>query len=145
MPPTLLKLSAEIIAAFVLNNTVPIGELPALITSVHDAVARLGNPAVGSEKEMMASPAVPVRQSITRNYLICLEDGQKFKMLRRHLAGLGLTPDQYRDKWNLPKNYPMTAPAYAKRRAEIAKTTGLGRRTGESRGGRTSRVEQTTS
>jgi len=122
-----IELAAEMVAAFVSNNSVPTSELPALIHAVHTAVARL---AVGPESAPpqieAKAPAVPIRKSITPEFLICLEDGKRFKTMRRHLAGLGLTPEQYRQKWNLPSDYPMVAPNYAALRSAMAKKIGLG-------------------
>jgi len=122
-----IELAAEMVAAFVSNNSVPTSELPALIHAVHTAVARL---AVGPESAPpqieAKAPAVPIRKSITPDFLICLEDGKRFKTMRRHLAGLGLTPEQYRQKWNLPSDYPMVAPNYAALRSAMAKKIGLG-------------------
>jgi predicted transcriptional regulator len=122
-----VELAAEIVAAFVSYNPVPKSELPSLIEAVHSAVERLekGPESVPPQVEAKA-PAVPTRRSITPDFLICLEDGKRFKSLRRHLAGHGLTPAQYRQKWNLPSDYPMTAPNYAAQRSAIAKTLGLG-------------------
>jgi predicted transcriptional regulator len=123
----LSELTADIVAAFVANNALPIAELPALIQSVHAALAQLASGSVISaplvEKK---EPAVSIRKSITPDYLVCLDDGKKFKSLRRHLAGLGLTPDEYRAKWSLPADYPMVAPNYAAQRSELAKRSGLG-------------------
>src|SRR5260370_40924910 len=103
-----MELAAEMGAAFVSNNSVPTSELPILIHALHTAVARL---AVGPESAPpqveAKAPAVPIRKSITPDFLICLDDGKRFKSLRRHLGGLGLTPAQYREKWNLPSDYPM--------------------------------------
>ncbi len=122
-----IELAAEMVAAFVSNNSVPTSELPALIHAVHTAVARL---AVGPESAPpqieAKAPAVPIRKSITPDFLICLEDGKRFKTMRRHLAGLGLTPEQYRQKWSLPSDYPMVAPNYAAQRSAMAKKIGLG-------------------
>ncbi len=125
--PVTLEMAAEVVAAFVSNNPVPKGELPALIQSIHDTLARLSgeaeNPAF---KEEAKEPAVPVRKSITPEYLICLEDGGQFKSLKRHLAAHGLTPELYRAKWKLPADYPMVAPNYAAARSAMAKASGLG-------------------
>lgn len=118
-----VELAAEIVAAFVSYNPVPKSELPSLIEAVHSAVERLDKV---PESAPPTAPAVPIRRSITPDFLICLEDGKRFKTMRRHLAGLGLTPAQYRQKWNLPTDYPMTAPNYAAQRSAIAKTLGLG-------------------
>ena len=116
-----IELAAEIVAAFIANNPVPKGELPSLIYAVHTAVVRLGT---GPES---AQPQIEEKtKSITPDFLICLDDGKRFKSLRRHLTGLGLTPEQYREKWNLPFNYPMVAPNYAAQRSALAKQIGLG-------------------
>ncbi len=122
-----IELAAGMVAAFVSNNSVPTSELPALIQAVHTAVARLAVGPVGAALQVEAkAPAVPIRKSITPDFLICLEDGKRFKAMRRHLAGLGLTPEQYREKWNLPSDYPMVAPNYAAQRSALAKKIGLG-------------------
>ena len=122
-----VELAAEIVAAFVSNNPLPKGELPALIHAVHSAVERLAAGPESAPPQVEAkTPAVPIRRSITPDFLICLDDGKRFKSLRRHLAGLGLTPAQYREKWNLPSDYPMVAPNYAAQRSELAKKIGLG-------------------
>lgn len=122
-----LEMAAEVVAAFVSNNPLPKSELPALIQTIHDALTRLS---VGVEnaapKEGPKQPAVSIRKSITPEYLICLEDGKKFKSLKRHLGTHGLTPDQYRMKWNLPADYPVVAPNYAATRSALAKAIGLG-------------------
>jgi predicted transcriptional regulator len=124
-----IDLAAEIIAAFVANNPLPKTELPALIQAMYVTVARLeGEPMSAPAPVEPKAPAVPIRRSITPEFLICLEDGKRFKSMRRHLAGLGLTPDQYREKWNLPADYPMVAPNYAAQRSAMAKEIGLGRR-----------------
>ena len=124
-----IDLAAEIIAAFVANNPLPKTELPALIQAIYMTVARLeGEPKSVPVPIEPKAPAVPIRRSITPEFLICLEDGKRFKSMRRHLAGLGLTPDQYREKWNLPADYPMVAPNYAAQRSAMAKEIGLGRR-----------------
>jgi predicted transcriptional regulator len=122
-----IELAAEMVAAFVSNNPLPRGELPALIHAVHAAVAKLsGRPESAPPQVEAKAPAISIRRSITPDFLICLEDGKRFKSLRRHLTGHGLTPAQYREKWNLPSDYPMTAPNYAAQRSTIAKTLGLG-------------------
>ena len=127
-PTTLAEMTAELVAAYVAKNHIQQSELPALITSVHAALGDLSKapePQISTEP---LKPAVPVRKSITDEYIISLEDGRKFKSMKRYLAGLGMTPDQYRAKWGLPHDYPMTAPAYAAKRSELAKTIGLGRK-----------------
>src|SRR5271165_5165530 len=139
--PDSVELAAEVVAAFISNNPLPRGELPALIQAVHSAVERLGKgPESAPPQVEMKSPAVPIRKSVTPDYLICLEDGKQFKSLRRHLAALGLTPEQYREKWSLPTNYPMVAPNYAAQRSALAKSIGFGqtRRKAEARKGRRS-------
>lgn len=128
---TLIALTADIVAAVVGNNTIDIAEIPALIRSVHGALAGLGSKAEAPVQR--AEPAVPVRSSVKPDYIVCLEDGRKLKMLKRHLmTHYSLTPEQYRAKWNLPADYPMVAPNYAEQRRTLAKQIGLGtqRRTG---------------
>ena len=128
-----VELAAEMVAAFVSNNPLPKSELPALIHAVHSAVERLAaEPGSAPPQVEVKTPAVPIRRSITPDFLICLDDGKQFKSLRRHLAGLGLTPAQYREKWNLPSDYPMVAPNYAAQRSELAKKIGLGQNSAES-------------
>ena len=122
-----IELAAEIVAAFVSNNPLPKGELPSLIHAVHTAVVRLAAAPESAQPQIEGkTPAVPIRRSITPDFLICLDDGKRFKSLRRHLTGLGLTPEQYREKWNLPFDYPMVAPNYAAQRSALAKQIGLG-------------------
>lgn len=131
-----LSLTAEIVAAYAGNNSLPVAELPTLIQSVHDALARIAKGTVASTAPSAATPAVPVRKSITLDYMICLDDGLKFKSLKRHLGRLGMTPQQYRQKWKLPDDYPMTAPNYAAVRAALAKKMGLGRKPGAAQNGK---------
>jgi predicted transcriptional regulator len=122
-----IELVAEIVAAFVSNNSLPMDGLPPLIYAVHSAIVKLAaGPEFGHPQVDEKAPAVPVRKSITPDYLICLEDGKPFKSLRRHLTGLGITPEQYRAKWSLPYDYPMVAPNYGAKRAALAKQIGLG-------------------
>jgi predicted transcriptional regulator len=124
-----IELAAEIVAAFVSNNPLPKSDLPALIHAMHAAVASLSTEAKSAPLPIEAKePAVPIRRSITPDFLICLEDGKRFKSLRRHLGTLGLTPHQYREKWKLPSDYPMVAPNYAAQRSAMAKKIGLGRK-----------------
>ena len=105
------ELATEVVASFVSSNPLPTGELPALIHAVHATVARLAAEQNSAPPQIEPkAPAVPIRRSITPEFLICLEDGKRFKSMRRHLAGLGLSPDQYRKKWNLPADYPMVRP-----------------------------------
>jgi predicted transcriptional regulator len=141
--PDKVSLSADIVAAYVSRNSVTPGGLPALIESIHLALTNLGAVEAVPEAEALV-PAVPIRKSITPGFLICLDDGRKFKSLKRHLASHGMTPDQYRQKWNLPKDYPMTAPDYAAKRSVLAKSIGLGQRrkdAGKQKPGRTSKAE----
>lgn len=122
----LLGLTAEIVSAHVSNNPVSVNDLSGLILEVHRTLSSLGSAPARIEVEKKA-PAVPVKKSVTPDYLICLEDGKKLKMLKRHLqTSYGMTPDQYRDKWALPPDYPMVAPNYAKHRSSLAKQIGLG-------------------
>ncbi|QKC86789.1 MucR family transcriptional regulator [Mesorhizobium sp. NZP2077] len=124
----LIELTADVVSAYVSNNPVPVGELPALIGQVH---AALKGAVAGSapDKPEVLNPAVPVRKSVTPDYIICLDDGKKFKSLKRHLSThYGLTPDEYRVKWGLPSDYPMVAPNYAAARSALAKSMGLGRK-----------------
>ena len=122
-----IELAAGVVAAFVSNNSVPVGELPALIQAVHTSVKRLAEgPEITAPQVEAKAPAVSIRKSVTPDYLICLEDGKHFRSLRRHLTVLGLTPEQYREKWRLPADYPMVAPNYAAQRSAMAKSMGLG-------------------
>ncbi len=120
-----IELAADIVSAFVSNNSIPATDLPALISSVHSALQNVGNPAQTQPTEK-PTPAVPVKKSITPDAIISLEDGKPYKSLKRHLTGRGLTPAQYREKWGLPRDYPMVAPNYAAKRSELAKQFGLG-------------------
>jgi predicted transcriptional regulator len=134
-----LALSSDIVAAYVRHNSVPAGGLGDLIHSVHAALTNLGGVTAPPKAEPLV-PAVSIRKSITPEYLICLDDGKRFKSLKRHLGGLGLTPEQYRAKWRLPASYPMVAPAYAAKRSELAKKLGLGqlrKETAKRKAGRT--------
>ena len=121
-----LDMTADIVSAFVGNNSVPASELPSLIQSVYQALNTISS---GEETKIEApkEPAVSVKKSISADYIVCLEDGRKFKSLKRHLrTKYGMSPEEYRAKWNLPKDYPMVAPAYAKARSDLAKQMGLG-------------------
>src|ERR1700685_4289516 len=121
-----LEMAAEVVPAFVSNNPLPKGELPALIQTIHDSLARLSSGVENAApNEAPKHPAGSSRKSTQPEYLICLEDGQKFKSLKRHLGTHGLTPDQYRAKWKLPTDYPVVAPNYAATRAAWAKAIGL--------------------
>lgn len=121
-----LGLTAQIVAAHVANNNVPMTGLPDLIQQVYAALSQIGaEPAIAPRR----LPAVPIRKSIFPDYLVCLDDGKKLKMLKRHLKTVyGLTPEQYREKWSLPPDYPMVAPNYAEHRSRLAKEIGLGRK-----------------
>jgi len=122
---TLITLTADIVAAHVSNNSVAVSDLPVLIANVHNALNSLNAPVV--EPEAKQEPAVSVRASIKPDYIVCLEDGKKLKMLKRHLmTHYQMTPEQYRAKWNLPADYPMVAPNYAEQRRSLAKKIGLG-------------------
>jgi predicted transcriptional regulator len=121
-----VELAAEIVSAYVANNSVPASELPALLNEVHAAIVRVAS-GVAAPAPEAAKPAVSPKKSITNDYIICLEDGRKFKSLKRHLrTQYNLSPEQYREKWSLPPDYPMVAPAYAKARSALAKQMGLG-------------------
>lgn len=121
-----IDLTAEIVSAYVGNNTTPASELPALIGQVHAALVRVSEGQAPSIS-VPAKPAVPVKKSLTAEYIVCLEDGKKFKSLKRHLrTQYNMTPEQYRDKWGLPADYPMVAPNYTVTRSQLAKKMGLG-------------------
>ncbi|MFO1136489.1 MAG: MucR family transcriptional regulator [Rhodoblastus sp.] len=121
-----IELAADIVSAYVSNNSVPLAELPNLIRDVHSALMRVTEQAIPVEAEPL-KPAVAVKKSITPDYIICLEDGKQFKSLKRHLRSqYNLSPDAYREKWGLPADYPMVAPNYAKARSNLAKQMGLG-------------------
>lgn len=127
-PSAHIELTTDIVSAYVSNNPVPIGELPALIEQIHNALKSLGS-ANTNAISTPQKPAIPIRRSVTADYIICLEDGKKFKSLKRHIATYhGLSPDEYRTKWELPADYPMVAPAYAASRSALAKKMGLGRK-----------------
>jgi predicted transcriptional regulator len=123
-----IELAANILSAFVSRNSVPRAELPALFEGLHASLKRLADGEVAPPVVEPPTPVVPVRKSVTPDYLICLDDGRRFKSLRRHLTTLGMTPDQYRVKWNLPSDYPMVAPNYAAQRSALAKNLGFGLR-----------------
>ncbi len=123
----LLRLSADIVSAHVANNSVSVSGLPDFIRSVYAALSHAGSPS--EPIEATPAPAVPIKKSIFPSYLVCLEDGKKLKMLKRHLqSSYGMTPEQYRARWGLPATYPMVAPDYAAHRSELAKAIGLGRK-----------------
>ncbi len=120
-----IELAADIVSAFVSNNSVPPTDLPALIGSVHAALQNVANPAQSQAAEK-PTPAVPIKKSVTPDAIISLIDGKKYKSMKRHLARHGLTAEQYRERYGLPRDYPMVAPAYAAKRSELAKQSGLG-------------------
>ena len=127
---TLITLTSDIVAAHVSNNNVTVDELPQLISNVFTSLAGLG--AAAPAPEPLPEPAVSIRSSVKTDYIVCLEDGKKLKMLKRHLmTHYNMTPDQYRARWGLSANYPMVAPAYAEKRRELAKKIGLGRKPGQ--------------
>lgn len=119
-----IELTADIVAAYVANNPVPAAQLPDLIASVSASVRKLG---IAAPTAAPLVPAVDPRKSVFPDYIICLEDGKWFKSLKRHIAGLGMTPAQYREKWSLPGDYPMVPPNYSQKRSALAKASGLGR------------------
>lgn len=130
----LLKLASEIVAAYVSNNPLPVGELPGMIKSVHATLGGLA-PASPAEIATTQKPAVPIKKSVAPEYIVCLEDGKKLKMLKRYLRSrYNLSPEEYRAKWQLPADYPMVAPNYAAQRSEFAKKIGLGRGAPASKG-----------
>ena len=121
-----IELAADIVSAYVSNNSVAAADLPGLIGEVHNALVRVASGTAEAPAEA-AKPAVSIKKSITPDYIICLEDGKKFKSLKRHLrTQYNLTPEQYREKWGLPADYPMVAPNYAQARSQLAKQMGLG-------------------
>ena len=123
----LTTLTTNVVAAYLSNNSLAVGDLPGLIRQVYSALTNLGTPVeVAPEKPV---PAVPVKKSVTPDYISCLEDGKKLKMLKRHLkTAFNMTPEQYRERWDLPADYPMVAPNYATQRSSLAKQIGLGTR-----------------
>ncbi len=128
-----LRMTAEVVSAFVSNNALPATQIPDVISTVFTSLSALEN-AGGEGKKEPLTPAVPIRKSVTPDFIVCLEDGKKLKMLKRHLrTTYNMTPDEYRAKWGLPPDYPMVAPNYAKQRSEFAKKIGLGRKPGETR------------
>jgi len=122
-----ISIVADVVSAYVSNNSVAAADLPALIADVHASFNRIVNGEPAEEPATKPVPAVPVKKSVTADYIFCLEDGKKFKSLKRHLSSnYGMTPEDYREKWSLPADYPMVAPNYAKSRSELAKQMGLG-------------------
>ena len=131
MTETLITLTADIVSAHVSNNSVAVSDLPLLIQNVHNALSDLEQAHAAEERP---EPAVAIRSSIKPDYIVCLEDGKKLKMLKRHLmTHYGMTPDEYRQRWGLPADYPMVSPNYAEQRRKLAKKIGLGRKPGSRR------------
>ena len=127
MDANLLEQAAEIVSAYVSHNSVSPTDLPTLIANTHSALRSLSAaPEIELAEEL--KPAVSIKRSVTPDFIICLDDGKKFKSMKRHLAGLGMTPDDYRAKWGLPSDYPMVAPNYSEARSTMAKSFGLGRK-----------------
>jgi predicted transcriptional regulator len=122
-----VELTAEVVSAYVMHNAIQKTDIPGLIEAVHTSLKALAAPKPAPEAERPV-PAVPIKKSISHEYIISLEDGRRYKSLKRHLSGRGLTPEQYREKWGLPSDYPMVAPSYAQQRSELAKSMGLGRK-----------------
>lgn len=130
----LITLTSEIVTAHVANNDVAVSDVPLLIQNIYGALSSLGTKV---ELAALPEPAVSIRSSIKPDYIVCLEDGKKMKMLKRHLmTSYGMTPEDYRERWGLPADYPMVAPNYAEKRRELAKKIGLGRKPGQRRGRR---------
>ena len=127
---TLAEVTSEVVSAYVRQNHIQPSEMPGLIASIHATFSSLGRPAEAAPESEKLVPPVSIKKSITNDYLVSMEDGKRYQSLKRHLSTRGLTPDQYRAKWGLSKDYPMVAPAYAAKRSELAKTIGLGRRAG---------------
>ena len=124
--PNYIELAADIVSAYVSNNSVSANDLPSLIGDIHNALLRVSSGAVEALSEAL-KPAISVKKSITPDYIICLEDGKKFKSLKRHLrTQYNMSPEEYREKWGLPSDYPMVAPNYAQARSQLAKQMGLG-------------------
>lgn len=124
-PAAILEYASDIVSAYVSKNPIQSAELPNLIREIHSTLTSLGSEDIPTASR---EPAIPVKKSITDEFLICLEDGKKFKSLKRHLRSkYGLSPEQYREKWGLPYDYPMVAPSYARKRSALAKEMGLGK------------------
>ncbi len=127
-PTAFVEITSEVVSAYLAKNHVPPAEVPALIATVHGTFAGLGRAPTPVAEAEKPTPAVPIRKSVTDDFLISLEDGKRYKTLKRHLARHGLTPAAYRAKWGLPSDYPMVAPTYSDARSAQAKSTGLGAR-----------------
>jgi predicted transcriptional regulator len=127
--PNYIELTADIVSAYVANNSISSGEIPALIGEIHNALVKVSAGQEVLAPSEPAKPAVPVKKSITNDFIVCLEDGKKFKSLKRHLrTAYNMSPEQYREKWGLPADYPMVAPNYAEARSQLAKQMGLGQK-----------------
>ncbi|MEM9333094.1 MAG: MucR family transcriptional regulator [Pseudomonadota bacterium] len=127
----ILGLTSDVVASYVANNSVSTSELPEIINDVYSAFNKIAGDGSGAKRMVNLTPAVPVKKSLHNDFIICLEDGKQFKSLKRHLSShYGLSPDEYREKWGLPPDYPMVAPSYAKARSRLAKEIGLGRKPG---------------
>ena len=132
--PDVLALTANIVAAHVSKNALSTDELPALIRQVYHTLSTVGSGGTASAER--PQPAVSVKKSVSNDFIVCLEDGKKLKMLKRHLkAAYNMTPEQYRERWNLPPDYPMVAPSYARKRSQLARDLGLGTKSKRRRGG----------
>ena len=128
-PEEMVALTGRITAAYLRGNILPAADIAGVIDIVHGSLLQLVQPVPLQQEEDVRKPAVPIRKSVTAEYIVCLEDGRKLKMLKRHLsATYGMTLDQYRARWNLPADYPMVAPAYAEKRSDLARASGLGKR-----------------
>ena len=127
----LRELTAEVVSAYVSNNSVPMSDLPGLISQVYTALGDTRSAEAPAQPAEKPKPAVPVKKSVTDDYIVCLEDGKQFKSLKRHLSSkYDMTPEEYRQRWGLPADYPMVAPAYAAARSKLAREMGLGRKAG---------------
>jgi predicted transcriptional regulator len=136
--PKYIDLAADIVSAYVSNNSLPAADLPQFLANIYQALVGVANGGAMERAAEAPAPAVPVKKSVTPDYIVCLEDGRKFKSLKRHLrTAYGMTPEEYRARWSLPYDYPMVAPNYAQARSELAKSMGLGqsRRKGGPAGG----------
>ena len=125
-PTALIEMTTEVVAAYVTRNHVQVADMPGLIASVHQSLAGMGAAPAPVQETEKPVPPVSIKKSLTDDYLISLEDGKQYQSLKRHLSKRGLTPAEYRTKWGLPADYPMVAPAYARKRSELAKSIGLG-------------------
>jgi predicted transcriptional regulator len=125
-PTALLEMTVDVVAAYVTRNHIQVGDMPNLIASVHRSLAGMGSTPKATEEVEKPVPPISIKKSLMDDYLVSLEDGKRYKSLKRHLSRHGLSPSEYRAKWGLPTDYPMVAPAYARKRSELAKSIGLG-------------------